>query len=227
MTLGPVGPIARIRRVIACLLVLGFAAPVTATEPAELLARFSKQLRGLEGGFEQSVFDEQGTRREQSSGRIALSLPRLFRWQYLDPFPQLIVADGDHVWIFDPDLEQVSVRKQALEEQSSPLAVLIDPAELERQFNTFDGGSSDGLDWVRLTPRAEEGAFSEARLGFSGADLARMELVDTLGQRTVVAFSGWTRNPEFAGDTFRFVPPPGADVVGETIDAAEVYPVQE
>jgi outer membrane lipoprotein carrier protein len=227
MTLAPVGPAARIRRVIACLLVLGFAAPVLAAEPAELLARFSKQLRGLEGAFEQSVFDEQGARREQSSGRIALSLPRLFRWQYLDPFPQLIVADGDHVWIFDPDLEQVSVRKQALEEQSSPLAVLIDPAELERQFNTFDGGSSDGLDWIRLTPRAEEGAFSEARLGFSGADLARMELVDTLGQRTVVAFSGWTRNPDFAADTFRFVPPPGADVVGETIDAAEVYPIQE
>ncbi len=195
--------------------------------PDATLKRFSDQLRGLEGSFEQTVFDHRGGQREQSQGRIALSLPRLFRWEYQQPFPQLIVADGDHVWIFDPDLEQVTVRKQALEEQSSPLAVLIDPAELERQFKTADGGSSDGLDWVLLTPRADDSAFSEARLGFKGVDLARMVLVDTLGQRTEVAFSDWTRNPEFESDTFRFVPPAGVDVVGETIDAAEVYPVRD
>jgi len=193
----------------------------------EALNRFSKDLKGLEGAFEQTVFDDRGNQREQSQGRIALSLPRLFRWQYQTPFPQLIVADGDHVWIFDPDLEQVTVRKQALEEQSSPLAVLIDPAELERQFKAKDIGKTDGLDWVQLTPRQAEGAFAEARIGFAGANLSRMVLFDSLGQRTEIVFTDWTRNPAFAADTFRFVPPPGADVVGEQIDEAQVYPIKE
>ncbi len=121
--------------------ILGFGTANASS--VEALNRFSKDLKGLEGAFEQTVFDDRGTQREQSQGRIALSLPRLFRWQYETPFPQLIVADGDHVWIFDPDLEQVTVRKQALEEQSSPLAVLIDPAELERQFKTKDIGASN------------------------------------------------------------------------------------
>ncbi len=194
---------------------------------SDALARFSKDLRGLQGQFTQAVFDDRGTQREQSSGQIALALPRLFRWQYEQPFPQLIVADGDHVWIFDPDLEQVTVRKQALEEQSSPLAVLIDPTELERQFEVGDTGSRNGLEWVRLTPRNDEAAFSEAQLGFAGNSLTQMVLIDSLGQRTEINFSGWTRNPDFKPDMFRFVPPPGADVVGEKIDAAQVYPIGE
>ena len=205
-------------------LLFGFGAVNAAS--VEVLNRFSKDLKGLEGAFEQTVFDDRGGKREQSQGRIALSLPRLFRWEYETPFPQLIVADGDHVWIFDPDLEQVTVRKQALEEQSSPLAVLIDPAELERQFKAKDIGASDGLDWVQLTPRQAEGAFSEARIGFSDNDLSRMVLVDSLGQRTEIVFTDWTRNPDFKADTFRFVPPPGADVVGEQIDGAQVYPIK-
>lgn len=212
------------RTLVLVALALGSPAQVGAASPID---GFSRDLRGLDGRFEQAVFDEKGIERERSQGRIALSLPRLFRWEYQQPFPQLIVADGDHVWIFDPDLEQVTVRKQALEEQSSPLAVLIDPAELERQFRSEPAGRSDGLDWVKLTPRIDSGAFEECRLGFDGAELVRMVLIDGLGQRTEISFSGWTRNPQFAAGTFRFVPPPGADVVGETIDAAEVYPIQE
>lgn len=213
-----------LRMLVLTALFLGLATPAAAATPID---RFSRDLRGLEGQFEQVVLDDKGTERERSQGRIALSLPRLFRWQYESPFPQLIVADGDHVWIFDPDLEQVTVRKQALEEQSSPLAVLIDPAELERQFIAQPAGQSEGLDWVKLTPRIDSGAFEECRLGFEGDQLARMVLVDGLGQRTEIRFSGWTRNPAFAEDTFRFVPPPGADVVGEMIDGAEVYPIRE
>ena len=208
----------------AAALVCATALP-SSSMASDALARFSKDLRGLEGQFTQSVFDDRGTQREQSSGQIALALPRLFRWQYEQPFPQLIVADGDHVWIFDPDLEQVTVRKQALEEQSSPLAVLIDPTELERQFKVSDTGIRNGLEWVRLTPRKEDAAFSEAQIGFAGNSLAQMVLIDSLGQRTEINFSGWTRNPEFKSGTFRFVPPPGADVVGEQIDAAQVYPI--
>src|SRR5690606_27744491 len=85
---------------------------------------------------------------------VALSAPRMFRWEYEQPFPQLIVADGNDVWVYDPDLEQVTVRPQGREEQQSPLAVLIDPEQLERQFLVASAGSEGGLEWVELTPRA-------------------------------------------------------------------------
>lgn len=180
------------------------------------LAAFSRGLKGLDGRFEQTLYDLDGRLKETSSGRVALSAPRLFRWEYTKPYEQLIVADGQKVWVYDPDLEQVTVRPQGPEEQNSPLAALVDPARLERDFNVREGGEDEGLAWLLLSPRdAAQASFSSARLGFDGAALVRMEVVDTLGQRTRFAFSGWTRNPGFDRGTFRFVPPAGVDVVGE------------
>lgn len=199
--------------------------PAAAPAP---LARFSAGLTGLDGRFEQRVFDADGNLTEETRGRVALSAPRQFRWEYEAPFPQTIVADGDHVWIHDPELEQVQVRIQSHEEQQSPLTVLIDPTELERQFEVAAAPAAGGLEWVVLTPREREDAqFAEARLGFDGQALQRMEMTDPLGQRTRIVFSNWQRNPRFSPDTFRFTPPPGADVVGETAEAAEVFPVRE
>ena len=160
---------------------------------------------------------------EESRGQIALSVPRQFRWEYEAPFPQLIVADGQKVWIYDPDLEQVQVRPQGAEEQQSPLTALIDPVELDRQFTVSDEGEGDGLVWVGLEPKGEDAPFSRARLGFSGNELASMEMTDALGQRTRIVFSGWRRNPAFEVDTFRFVPPPEVDVIGEVDEAAQAF----
>src|SRR5690606_26017184 len=113
------------------------------------------------------------------------------------------------------DLDQVTVRPQGPEEQNSPLAALIDPARLDRDFTVREAGARDGLEWLQLAPRSSEQAgFSTARLGFAGGALVRMEVVDTLGQRTELAFSGGSRNPSFAAGTFRCVPPAGVDVVG-------------
>jgi outer membrane lipoprotein carrier protein len=180
------------------------------------LAAFSSGLKGLDGRFEQKLYDLDGRLKETSTGRVALSAPRLFRWEYATPYEQLIVADGEKVWVFDPDLQQVTVRAQGLEEQNSPLSALIDPAKLERDFNVREGGEDDGLSWLLLSPRqSDQASFSSARLGFKGSALVRMEVVDTLGQRTEVAFSDWKRNPAFDRGTFRFVPPAGVDVVGE------------
>ncbi|MES2670164.1 MAG: outer membrane lipoprotein chaperone LolA [Pseudomonadota bacterium] len=182
----------------------------------ESLDTFTKGLKGLDGQFSQQVFDSKGKRKEASSGRVALSAPRLFRWEYLKPHPQLIVADGTKVWVHDPDLKQVTVRPQGAEEQNSPLAALIDPQKLSRDFNLKDTGNQGGLEWLELTPKQEEGAgFQNARLGFNATGLARMLIVDALGQRTDITFSGWKRNPTFAAKTFRFTPPKGIDVIGE------------
>ena len=183
----------------------------------EQLDSFTKGLTGLDGQFTQQVLDESGRVRESSSGRVALSAPRLFRWEYEKPYPQLIVADGKTVWVYDPDLEQVSRRPQGSAEQDSPLAALIDPARLDRDYLVEDAGESDGLQWLVLRPKqgAEDAPFQSARLRMASRGLSRMESVDALGQRTRISFSGWKRNPGFERGTFVFSPPAGVDVVGE------------
>lgn len=180
------------------------------------LKSFTTGLKGLDGQFTQQVFDGGGKLKESSSGRVALSTPRLFRWEYVKPYEQLIVADGSKVWVYDPDLQQVTVREQGVEEQNSPLSALIDPGKLDQQFNVSDGGSRDGLEWLALTPKNEgDASFQSARLGFDGNGLAQMEVVDAVGQRTAIRFSGWKRNPSFAANTFKYIPAAGVDVVGD------------
>ena len=178
------------------------------------LDAFSKGLKGLDGQFSQQVFDPRGKQKEASSGRVAVSAPRLFRWEYVKPYPQLIVADGKTVWVYDPDLQQASKRPQGVEEASSPLAILLDPAKLDRDFTVKEAGASNGIEWLQLTPKQADAAFKTAKLGFGKAGLAEMEYVDALGQRTKISFSGWKRNPGFAKGTFRYVPGKGVDVIG-------------
>ena len=175
---------------------------------------FTKGLKGLDGQFTQEVFDARGKHKEASTGRVAVSAPRLFRWEYVKPYPQLIVADGKTVWVHDPDLQQVSRRPQGVEEANSPLAILLDPSKLDRDFVVKDAGKSGGLEWLELTPKQVEAPFKSARLGFTHNSLSQMEYVDALGQRTRISFSGWQRNPAFARGTFVYVPQKGVDVIG-------------
>ena len=122
------------------LLLLLLASPLVHADARAQLDAFSGGVKGLSADFRQRVYDPDGRLGEESTGTVQLRAPRQFRWEYLKPFPQLIVADGDHVWVYDPDLEQVNVRNQSAEENNSPLAVLIDPTELERQFKVKEGG---------------------------------------------------------------------------------------
>lgn len=182
----------------------------------ERLDGFTRGLKGLDGQFTQRVFDANGQVKETTSGRVALSAPRQFRWEYVSPYPQLIVADGRTVWVYDQDLEQVSRRPQGSAEQDSPLAALIDPGKLDRDYLVEDGGESGGLQWIVLKPKqGQDAAFDSARIGLDASGVSRMEIHDALGQRTEIVFSDWKRNPSFARDTFDFTPPAGVDVIGE------------
>jgi outer membrane lipoprotein carrier protein len=211
--------------VALCLLPLSLAAQAGARQQFD---SFSRGIDGLQANFAQRVYDSKGELKDRSSGIVKLKAPRQFRWETVKPYPQLIVADGDNLWVFDPDLEQVTVRNQSAEENSSPLAVLIDPTELERQFQVKEGGRGQGLDWLELTPKKpEEAPFERARLGFGAAGLVRMDLYDGLGQRTVLGFSAWKRNPAFAADTFSFTVPKGVDLVGEAVGEAQVVPIAD
>lgn len=208
-----------------CLLPLSLAAQAGARQQFD---SFSRGIEGLSANFAQRVFDSKGQLKEKTSGRVQLKAPRQFRWEVVKPYPQLIIADGDNLWVYDPDLEQVTVRNQSAEENSSPLAVLIDPTELERQFTVKEGGRGQGLDWLELRPKKpEEAPFERARLGFGAAGLVRMDLYDGLGQRTVLGFSAWKRNPAFVADAFTFTVPEGVDQVGEPVNKAQVVPLTD
>ncbi|HEY0335288.1 MAG TPA: outer membrane lipoprotein chaperone LolA [Stenotrophomonas sp.] len=181
------------------------------------LDNFTRGLKGLDGQFSQQLFDAGGKLKESTSGRVALSAPRQFRWEYVKPYRQLIVADGKKVWIYDADLEQVTVRPQGEEERNSPLSALIDPSRLASQFDiSEEAAPRDGLQWLSLTPKVgTEASFQMASLAFGPNGLARMEVTDAIGQRTAIRFDGWKRNPSFAAGTFSFTPAKGVDVVGE------------
>ncbi len=203
------------RAIRSASLVLAMFATTAFAGAREDLTTFTKGLKGLDGQFSQQVFNANGKLKESSSGRVALSVPRLFRWEYTRPYQQLIVADGKQVWVYDPDLQQVTKRPQGSEEQNSPLAALVDPVKLNRDYAIKEAGMLSGLDWLELTPKtATDTGFKSARLGFGPQGLSTMQVVDALGQKTRITFTSWKRNPSFAIGTFRYVPGKGVDVVG-------------
>lgn len=180
------------------------------------LNTFTRGLKTLDGQFSQQVFDTKGKLKEKSTGRVALSAPKLFRWEYATPYPQQVIADGKTVWIYEPDLQQVTRRAQGAEARNSPITALISPAQLDAQFVVKETGIADGLQWMQLTPKGDASASGvrSARLGFDAGGLARMQVVDQLGQRTDIIFSGWKRNATLSPATFRFAVPKGVDVIG-------------
>lgn len=186
-----------------------------ATGARARLDAFAHGLHSLRGDFTQTVYDPHGNIVGSSRGMLALEAPRLFRWQVTDPYRQLIVADGKKVWVYEPDLQQVTVRDQGAEEAHSPLTVLTDLSQLDKEFKATDAGTRDGLEWLRLVSRSKDPQFEYAEIGFDAGGPRRMVFKDTIGNRTEIAFSGWQRNPALPADTFVFVPPKGADVVGD------------
>lgn len=165
--------------------------------------------------FEQQVYDREHKLVQDSRGSFAFLRPGQFRWSYAQPYAQLIVGDGTRVWIYDQDLNQVTVRAMARALGSTPAALLAGSADVARAFELSDAGSRDGLDWLEARPREREAGFERIRLGMGPAGVQAMELADHFGQTTVLRFSNIVRNPPLAASAFRFVPPKGADVLGE------------
>jgi outer membrane lipoprotein carrier protein len=191
------------------------------------LDRFSRGLNAVSGSFEQQVYNARGGKGKTTQGTLALKAPRQFRWDTTAPYKQLIVADGEKVWIYDTDLEQVTVRAQGTEEAHSPLTVLTDLSQLDRDFATSEQGERDGLTWLRLKSKDKEPQFAYADLGFDATGLARMQFEDTLGDKTEIRFSDWKRNPQLAGDAFKFTPPKGVDVIGDPAPTAVAHPIKD
>ncbi len=176
---------------------------------------FLKNTRTLKAEFSQLVIAKNGRKPQQSSGTVAISRPGKLRWEIIKPYPQLVVGDGEKVWVHDPELQQVTVRKAGQAIGGSPASLLAGNNELEKNFNVREAGELDGLNWVEATPKSGESGFEKIRLGFAGSDLKAMELFDNFGQQTQIRFSRIERNPALPASLFTFKAPPGTDVLGE------------
>jgi len=212
--------------IVSLLLSVSLAAHAAGGARGKLDA-FAKDLKSLSADFDQHVADANHGAGRDSHGTLALKAPREFRWDVAKPYKQLIVADGEKVWIYDPDLEQVTVRAQGTEEAHSPLTVLTDLSQLDRDFVASEQGERDGLTWLRLKSKDKDPQFEYADLGFDANGLARMAFKDTLGNTTEIRFANWKRNPALPADAFRFTPPKGVDIIGDPTPAAEVHPIKE
>lgn len=203
-----------IRNTLISLLLLALTSPAFADAKTRLEA-FVDSTKGLKANFTQSVVDRAGRKTSESSGNLFFSRPGKFRWVYQKPYAQLIVGDGQKIWIHDEDLDQVTVRKLDQALGDSPAALLAGDNNIEKLFTLKDAGSKDGIEWLEATPKSKEGSFEKIRMGFKGDDLQMMELKDNFGQTTLLRFSNLQRNPTMGTSLFRFSPPKGADVIGD------------
>ena len=200
---------------VAC--VFGAAAPPAAgADGLAQLKTFHETTKSGKVTFQQAVSAKGQTTMRESAGTFSFQRPGKFRWVYEKPFEQVIVGDGDRVWIYDKDLNQVTVRKFDRALGSTPAALLAGGAALDANFVLTDAGSRDGLDYVEAKPRTQDTGFEQVKIGLA-ANLPRaMELRDTFGNVTTLRFGAFERNTPLDAGQFKFVPPPGADVVGET-----------
>ena len=176
------------------------------------LKEFVRDVKTGSARFTQTVTSPDGAKKKNSSGSFEFSRPNRFRFAYTKPFEQLIVADGQKVWIFDADLNQASSRKFSQALGATPAALLAG-GSLERDFELSALPDRDGLAWAQALPKLKDGGFRSLKIGFRGRELAAIEIVDAFGQRSLLRFSDFKPNLALAVERFAFVPPAGADVI--------------
>jgi len=200
------------RFLLLILLVPGFVH----AEPVQRLQNFFQSTASMRAQFKQTVLDNQSRKVQEVTGVMQLQRPGKFRWDYNKPYVQIVVGDGKKVWLFDPELNQVTVRPLDKVLGSSPAALLAGQKDIDKIFTLKADARQDQLDWVEVTPKdQQESGFEHMFLGFNGEQLQEMELHDNFGQTTVIEFSKLERNPKLNPQAFRFIPPKGADVVGD------------
>ena len=207
------------------LLAVALIAAVGAAQAAavEKLQRFLDTTRTLRAEFTQTVVGKSGKQAQVSSGAMMISRPGKFVWQIEKPYKQLLVGDGEKVWMYDPDLRQVTVRKFDAALGSTPAALLVGAPDgkgngrsaLESRFVLREAGTREGLDWLEATPKTPDSGFERLLIGFAGEDLKAMDLYDNFGQTTRLVFGRSERNTALSPALFKFTPPPGVDVIGE------------
>ena len=197
------------------LLLLGLTCSgIAAASGIDQLKAFWSHTQSAQGSFTQSVLGKSGRKSQNASGHFALARPGKLRWAYEKPYKLLLVADGERLWSYDADLNQVTISKVGMALGASPAALLTGET-LDKHFTLNEAGIADGLAIVDALPKGQDSAFTRVRIGLSGNMPRLMEVRDNFGQVTTLLFTEFQPNPVLDRDTFRFVAPKGADVVGE------------
>ncbi|MCP5425247.1 MAG: outer membrane lipoprotein chaperone LolA [Gammaproteobacteria bacterium] len=180
-----------------------------------LVERYFQNLQSLKADFVQQVYDDQSRPLETTHGQLVMQKPGRFRWDYSPPAEQVIVADGQRLWMYDVELEQVTVRALNEALNSTPFALLSGAAPIQDAFTVTRETTSDGWQWFELQPKEEQPDFKRLRVAFQGEELKAIELEDVLNQRTRLTFKDLQRNVSLDPGVFTFTPPPGVDVIGD------------
>ena len=196
------------------LVLLCLAGSAQAADPEQRLKQALKNMDNLTAEFKQTLRDEDKKIVAQSRGTLALQRPGRFSWIYTDPFEQQIIADGNELWIYDVELDQVTVKPMDEGLSSAPIMILMKQADVSEQFRVNEIGQRKYLYWIELEPRAADLEYTHIYLGLEDDSVRAMELRDQFGQSTQIVFEnlriGVVHNPA----TFKFIPPPGVDVYG-------------
>lgn len=206
-----VTPLKHLAALAAAALLAAASLPAHA-DAVDTLREFARDVKSGRATFTQTVSSPDGVKKKTSSGSFEFARPNRFRFAYSKPFEQLIVSDGAKVWLYDVDLNQVSVRAMSQALAATPAALLAG-GSMDKDFELSAAPPRDGLEWVKALPRAKEGTVASLRIGFRGKALAAMEIVDAFGQRSLLQFGEVAVNPRLGDEVFRFVPPKGADVI--------------
>jgi outer membrane lipoprotein carrier protein len=199
-----------------CVAALCFAALDAHAAATDRLKTFIATTHSAQANFTQEVQDKSGKRIQSASGTMQFVRPGKFRWEYRKPYEQLIVGDGKKFWMYDIDLNQVTVKKLDAALGSSPAALLSGNNEIERGFALKNIEERDGLEWLQAIPKSAESTFEKILMAFNArSELVVMELHDAFGHRTILRFTELKNNPSLGAQLFKFVPPKGVDVLGE------------
>jgi outer membrane lipoprotein carrier protein len=201
------------KKTLACAFALLLAGGARA-DSVDLLRDFATNVKSARAGFTQTVTSVDGAKKKDSSGQFEFVRPNRFRFSYAKPFEQHIVADGQKVWLYDVDLNQVTVRPMTQALGATPAALLAG-GPLDKEFELKAAPAADGFEWVQATPRAPDGPIRMLRVGFRGSVLAALEIVDAFGQRSMLRFTALEQNIKLPDSTFQFTPPKGADVIAQ------------
>lgn len=214
MSIDRIAGLARRGRALALAAVLALGpGSAWAAGAIDALERFLAETSSARGDFTQETIASSSARVERSEGSFAFERPGRFRWEVTRPYEQLMVADGEQVWFYDRDLEQVTVRPMAEAMGATPAAILFGSGGLDADFVLADAGEQDGMQWLLATPRNSEAGFESIRIGFRDSLPRAMEVLDAFGRTVRFHFDSIDSRPDFAPGTFRFEVPAGTDVI--------------
>lgn len=179
------------------------------------LEKFINHVDTFEATFTQEVVSEDGKVSPASIGKIQLSRPGRFNWEYEKPYPQRIIADGKNIWIYDIDLEQVTVKPLGDALSATPVALLTQKGQLIDNFQLTEQESRESLSWVELEPKTEDADFQRILIGLDHEGIKGMDLLDQFGQTTMIRFHETKYNINIPSSQFKFTPPEGVDVIGQ------------